>query len=101
MMQLFVAESTALRVEKMDKIHNKYDINIFKDILNTLQYESGQILYKAGLDAIMYLLDANEQDKFINALIYLTSVKPENYVQARRNIANRLIEDNKYTFSNY
>lgn len=101
MMQLYVAESAALRVEKMDKTLDKHDIDIFKQILDVLQYESGQILYKAGLDAIMTVVPAEEQDKFINALTYYTSVKPANFIEARRNIANRLIEDNKYTFSTY
>ena len=101
MMQTYVAESAALRIEKMDKTLNNTNIGVFKDILDTLQYESGQILYKAGLDAIMTVVTDDEQDKYINALTHYTSVKPANFIQARRNVADKLIEDNKYTFSTY
>ncbi|MBN2893142.1 MAG: acyl-CoA dehydrogenase family protein [Bacteroidales bacterium] len=101
MMQLYVAESAALRVEKMDKNFNKHNISVYKDILDALQYESGQIIYKAGLDAITYLEPEETQSEFINALLHFTSVKPVNLVQARRNIADKLIDDNKYNFSTY
>ena len=101
MMQAYVAESVALRVEKMDKGLKKYDIEVFKNILDVFQYESGQIIYKAGLDACMNLLDESEYEKIVGALTYFTKVKPVNTNDARRNIANRLIEDNKYTFSTY
>ncbi len=101
MMQVYVAESNALRIEKMDKVIKKHDIDLYKDILNVLQYESGQIIYKAGLDATICLAEENEQEKIINALNYFTKVKPFNFIDARRRIANKLIEDNRYTYSSY
>jgi len=101
MMQLYVAESTALRIEKMDKVKNIHNIEIYKDILDVLQYESAQIIKKAANDEIMSILNADEQDEFFKAIDYYTQVKPFNLVEARRRIADKLIEDNKYTFSTY
>ncbi len=101
MMQTHVAESTQLRIEKMDRILNIHNIDIYKDILDVLMYESGQILRKAGTDEIMSIVPAEEQAEFIKALNYYTSVKPFDILGARRRIADKLIEDNKWTFSNY
>jgi alkylation response protein AidB-like acyl-CoA dehydrogenase len=101
MMQLYVAESTSLRVEKMEKIIKKHDIEVYKDILDVLMYESSQIIYKAGLDIIMSVLSNENFDIILNALNFYTTIKPVNIVEARRRIANRLIEDNQYTFTTY
>ena len=101
MMQLYVAESTWLRVEKMEKVKNVHNIEIYKDILDVLQYESAQILKKAATDEMMSLLGEDEQDDFIKAIDFYTHVKPFNLIETRRRIANKLIEDNKYTFSTY
>ncbi len=101
MMQLYVVESNQLRVEKMDKVIKKHDIDLYKDILDVLMYESSQIIYKAGLDAIFSITEESEQSKFVKALLHYTKVKPVNYINARRNIANKLIEENRYCFSNY
>jgi len=101
MMQTHVAESTQLRVEKMDKILNIHNIDIYKDILDVLMYESSQILRKAGMDEIMSIVPAEEQKDFVKALDYYTAVKPFDIIAARRKIADKLIEDNKWTFSNY
>ncbi len=101
MMQLYVAESTALRIEKMDKVLNTHNIDIYKDILDVFQYESAQILKKAATDEIMGLTDADEMNDLIKAIDFYTSVKPFNLIKARRRIADKLIEDGKYTFSTY
>lgn len=100
MMQLYVAESTMLRVEKMNS-GKTGNIDIYKDILDTLQYESSQIIYKAGLDAINYLCEPNQLTKYSKALRIYTETKQTNLIEAGRNIANKLIDDNKYTFSTY
>ncbi|MBN2664435.1 MAG: acyl-CoA dehydrogenase family protein [Bacteroidales bacterium] len=101
MMQLYVAESTWLRVEKMEKVKNVHNIEIYKDILDVLQYESAQILKKAATDEMMSILGEGEQCDFIKAIDFYTQVKPFNLVEARRRIADKLIDDNKYTFSTY
>ncbi len=99
MMQSYVAESTALRVEKMQDMIETEKLDLFKDMLNVLQYESAHIIYKAGMDAIYSCVSEDEQGKILKALDNLTKVKPTNYKNARQRIANKLIEDNKFNFT--
>ncbi len=101
MKETFVAESTQLRIEKMEKILNIADMDIYKDILNVFMYESGKIIQKAAMDELMGLLSDEDQSDFVKAIEFYTSVKPFNILEARKRIANKLIEDNRWTFSNY
>lgn len=101
MMQLYVAESVALRIEKMEKVKNSNNIEIYKDILDVLQYESAQIIKKAANDEIMGIVQGDEQLEFFKAIDFYCQVKPFNLIEARRRIADKLIDDNSYTFSTY
>ena len=99
MTQTYVVESTALRVEKMQSMVDAEKFDLFKDMLNVLQYESAHIINKAGTDAVFSCIKEEEQCKFLKALSYFTKVKPTNYKEARQRVANKLIEDNKFNFT--
>lgn len=99
MMQTYVAESFALRVEKMQGMVDAEKHHLFKDMLNVFQYESAHIINKAGTDAVFSGLKEEEQCKILKALSYFTKVKPTNYKEARQRIANKLIEENKFNFT--
>ena len=95
--EAYVAESLYLRVKKLEGV-KKETIAIYKDILDTYIFDSANIVYTQGLEAIYSFVDEAEQDKYISALRYYTSVKPVNVKEARRRIADKLIADNKYMF---
>ncbi|MEA3452231.1 MAG: acyl-CoA dehydrogenase family protein, partial [Bacteroidota bacterium] len=101
MMHTHVVESTQLRIEKMEKILNVDNIEIYQDILDVLMYESGQIIKKAANDQLLALANEDEKAEFMKAVDYYTTVKHFNIVDARMRIADKLIEDNKWTFSTY
>lgn len=101
MIQLFVAESTSLRIERMEKVLGLKNLEIFKDILDVLQYEVAQIIRKAAIDEIMGIVPIEEQAAIIKAVDYFTTINPINIIAARRRIAAKLIEDNRWSFSNY
>ena len=101
MMQTYVAESTQLRLEKMEKILNLTDIEEHKAILDVLMYESAQRLRKAANDELLGITDASEQDELIQAINYYLTIEPFNIIDARRKIADKLIENNQWVFSNY
>ena len=94
--QLYIAESLMLRVEKLFSI--KGEDAVKKDILNTFIYDSADIIRKAGKDAVNSFADADFGAKMNNALEHLTKVAPVNTKEARQNIANYMIEENKYSF---
>jgi len=100
MMQLFVAESTQLRIEKMEKILGM-DISIHKDILNTLMYESAEIIRKAAADEIMNIADDADKSALRKAIDHYLYIDSFDLMESRRRIADMLIENNQWVFSNY
>ncbi len=99
MIQLYIAESLLLRVEKLDKKFSHHHIDIIKDILDVFMFESAKIIRDNGLDALYALTD--DIDDFKKALEYYTSVKPFDVKAARRRIADKLIEENRYFLDSY
>ncbi len=97
-MQSYVAESLYLRVNRLQTLKGEEAGKIYKDILDVYLFDSANIVYNQGIEAIYSFIGENEQDKYIEALRYLTKVKPVNIKEARRRIADKLIDDNKYQF---
>jgi alkylation response protein AidB-like acyl-CoA dehydrogenase len=98
MMQLYAAESTALRVEKMQKIFDEKHIAIYKDILDVFVYDAASRICKWARDAFASLEEDEALARLLKGAEYYTSVAPVNVKDARRRIAERLIYDNRYTF---
>ncbi len=98
-MQTYTAESTMLRVKKLeDTGHEKFS-SLYKDILDIVIYDAADIIRKVGHDAINSLPDEVKDKEVMLARIDLfTKVKPVNVKDARRRIADKLIEDNRYSF---
>jgi alkylation response protein AidB-like acyl-CoA dehydrogenase len=98
-MQTYAAESTMLRVKKMKETgHPKYG-EVYNDILDVVIYEAGAVIRKAGYDAINSLPDeVSEREVMLERIDFFTQTRPVNTKAARRRIANKLIEDNRYRF---
>ncbi len=94
----YVAESLYLRVNRLQNLKGEEAGKIYKDILDVYLFDSANIIYNQGIEAIYSFIDENEQEKYLKALRCLTKVKPVNIKEARRRIADKLIDDNKYMF---
>ena len=94
----YVAESLYLRVNRLQNLKGEEAGKIYKDILDVYLFDSANIIYNQGLEAVYSFIDEKEQDKYIKALRCLTKVKPVNVKESRRRIADKLIDDNKYMF---
>lgn len=97
-MQIYVAESTMLRVEKLENMKGEENIKIYRDILDVFVYDAAGIIHKYGLDAIHSFVDEQEKDLLLKGINYYTTVEGVNVKEARRRIADKLIEDNRYNF---
>jgi len=97
-MNLYVLESTLLRVEKLDKNNLKQDITVYKDILDVLTQDVAGEVYKSGFDAIGSFAKGDQKELLCNALSTLTKSFSINVKNARRRIADKLIEDEIYKF---
>ncbi|MFA6923942.1 MAG: acyl-CoA dehydrogenase family protein [Bacteroidales bacterium] len=96
MMEVYVAESTLLRVEKLETLKGNDEIKTYKDILDVLVFDAAEKVRKSAVDAFSSIED--NADKLIRAANNLTEVSTVNIKNARRRIADKLIEENKYKF---
>ncbi len=96
--ELYVGESTALRVEKMESMKGEAAIAVYRQILDVLIYDAAGKIEKNGLDAINSFATGEEAQNLIAAIKALSTVKGVNVKVARRVIADKLIEDNSYKF---
>lgn len=95
-METYVAESLALRIGKLESMKGQSDV--YRDILDVYIYDTADLVRKSARDAINSFADA-ELSKYLNeATEILTRVAAVNVKEARRHIADKLIEENAYKF---
>ncbi|MBC8315527.1 MAG: acyl-CoA dehydrogenase family protein [Bacteroidetes bacterium] len=95
---LYVAESTLLRVQKMEALKGEAAVTIYKHIVDVLIYDAAGIIMKSGFDAVYSYAEEDQTAGLIDAIKMLTTVNGVNVKEARRAIADKLIEDNQYKF---
>ncbi len=96
--QIYTAESTLLRIEKLESMKGEEYIKIYKDILDVFVYDAANIIHKAALDAISSFTEGDGQKILLDRINMFTKVAPVNVKEARRRIADKLIDDNRYNF---
>jgi len=96
MMETYVSESLALRVEKMASM--KSDVSLYKDMLDVNISEAAGIVRKSALDALCTFCSSESCEPLYKAIDNLTKVECVNVKDARRRIADKLIADNCYKF---
>ena len=98
LMYIYVLESTLLRVEKLEIKGLKTDISVYRDILNVLLHDVIHIFRKETIDVVSSFLEGDEKKEMLETMHKLTFYDPINAKAARRRIANKLIEDERYKF---
>lgn len=91
----FVAESLLLRVAKLTE--KEGNSQIYKDILSCYLYDAADRILKYGKDALNAFADGDELRMMQMGLRRFTKAQPFNSKEARRRIADALIEKNEYT----
>jgi alkylation response protein AidB-like acyl-CoA dehydrogenase len=97
-MQVYPAESSLLRLEKLQSMKGEEAVTIYKDIVDVFIYDAAGSIRKAGHDAINSFAEGGRQEKLTGYIDTLTTVAPVNVKDARRRIADKLIDDNAYGF---
>lgn len=95
-METYIAESLALRVEKLESL--KGNSGIFRDMLDVYVYDTADLIRKSARDAFNSFASAGELENLNSAAEKLTIVAGVNVKEARRRIADKLIENNAYKF---
>lgn len=96
MMETYVSESLALRVNKLESM--KGNIAVYREILDVNIYETAEIIRKSAYDAIYSFASETDAPALIRSVEILTKIRGINVKEARRRIADKLIEDNTYKF---
>ena len=97
-MMIYGAESTMLRVEKLESMNGAESVSVLKDILDVYVYDSACNINKSAKDAVNSFVTGEELDILHDRIDIFTKHKPVNVKEARRRIADKLIEENKYCF---
>jgi alkylation response protein AidB-like acyl-CoA dehydrogenase len=97
-MQIYITESTILRVEKIESIKTAANIAVCKDIIDVLVYDATAVVKKSAYDAVYSFAAPEQASKLIKAIDILSIVAGVNVKDARRRIADKLIEDKAYKF---
>jgi alkylation response protein AidB-like acyl-CoA dehydrogenase len=96
--QTYAAESLYLRVKKLIDIYGEEKGKMYKNILDVFIFDAASRIHNSACEAINSFAEGDEYIKLKKAITAFTTLKPVNFKDARRAIANKLIEDNKYNF---
>jgi alkylation response protein AidB-like acyl-CoA dehydrogenase len=98
LMELYVSESTQLRVEKLVGVRGEDACKEQLDIMRVYINDAAENILKSGKEAINSFAEGDERRMMLMGLKRFTKTEDINTIQARRNIAAKLIAENKYCF---
>ena len=98
LMYTYAAESMLLRVEKLSGMYDEKKLAVYKEMLDVYMYDIAHKIHKIGEDGVNSFATGDEQAAMLMGMKRFTKVAPVNVMQARRSIADKLIEDNQYKF---
>lgn len=96
--QTYAAESTLLRVEKLESLNGKEAVTLYKDMLDVLMYDTAFRINKFGVDAVNSFAEGDEHQAMLMGMKRFTKIQGVNVKAARRRIADYMIEENVYKF---
>lgn len=96
LIELYAAESIQLRTEKLVGMRGEAACAIQLDMMRATIYDAADTIAKAGKDAINSFAEGDEQRMMLMGIRRFTKVDPFNVKEARRRVAAKLLEENKY-----
>ena len=97
-MEVYMAESLVLRVQKMENIQGADPSWLYHAIVDVFVYDAADKIRKPAADAANSFTSAELNESFKKGIETLTNLPGVNVKDARRKIADKLIEDNCYKF---
>ena len=96
--QLYMAESVILRVEKLISSRGEESCESQINIAKVYTFDAMDKVNKSGKDAILAFAEGDELKMMLLGLKRFTKIEPFNTKAARRQIASVMIEQNEYKF---
>jgi hypothetical protein len=94
----YMAESILLRVQKLTSIKGEAACALEIDMARVYITDAMDRINISGKNAINAMSEGDEQRMLLMGLKRFTKTAPVNTIEARRRIAKKLIEENKYCF---
>jgi len=96
--EIYVAESVLLRVEKLIGIKGEEAVALQKQMALVYLHEAVEKVNNSGRSAITSFAEGDELRGMLMGLKRFTKIDPMNLKDARRQIADAMIAENKYIF---
>jgi len=93
---IFIIESTLLRVDKLSTMDNEISIDVYNAILQTYMYNANARIAKCAMDAVGIFVGEDLLPMYIKGIKMLTKYPVQNIRNLRRTIAAPFIEANEY-----
>jgi len=98
LIELYVSESLQLRVEKLVGMRGEEACAIQLDMMRVFINDAAEKIHKSGKEALNSFAEGDERRMMLMGLRRFTKTEDINTTQARRNIAAKVIAENKYCF---
>ncbi|MFI5137138.1 MAG: acyl-CoA dehydrogenase family protein [Sphingobacteriales bacterium] len=98
LIELYVSESLQLRVEKLVNLKGEEACKEQLDIMRVYINDAAELIAKAGKEALNSFAEGDEKRMMLMGLKRFTKTEDINTTQCRRNIAAKVIAENKYCF---
>lgn len=95
-METYICESALLRVEKIKEMGGDYELK--KQMLMCYIYDAADRINRWGKEAVNAFAEGDEQRAMLMGIKRFSKIDPFNTKQARRAIADQMIESNKYCY---
>jgi hypothetical protein len=96
--ELYVSESLQLRVEKLVGMRGEDACKEQLEMMRVYINDAAELIAKSGKEALNAFAEGDEKRMMLMGLRRFTKTEDINTTQARRNIAAKLIAENKYCF---
>ena len=98
LIELYVSESLQLRVEKLVGLRGEESCKEQLDMMRVYINDAAEKIARSGKEALNSFAEGDEKRMMMMGLKRYTKTDDVNTTQARRNIAAKLIAENKYCF---
>jgi alkylation response protein AidB-like acyl-CoA dehydrogenase len=98
LMETYVAESLVLRVQKLESMKGTEAVALQRQMAEVYVYDASEKIGRCGREALMSFGEGDELRMMMMGLKRFTKIQPFNVKNARRAVAQNIIDNNKYTF---
>jgi alkylation response protein AidB-like acyl-CoA dehydrogenase len=96
--QLYAAESVVLRLKKLETLKSEEEVILYRDMVDVFVYDVASRIRKFALDTTYSFAYGEVRELLEKGIDRFTATAPVNVKEARRRLADKLIDENKYCF---